>query len=110
MKLSFNGFWNDEDGLSIKEYITIVVMTIYIGLLLGTIVYSLIYQNSENYQTTFNNLMTIISVVDDPIKIIITAYFVTNLAGSLSVSTTSNSNSNTTNKSDIVNTNTNINK
>ena len=109
MKINLKGFWNDEDGLSMKDYIAIVLMTLYIGLILGTIIFVIIYQTSTTYESTLNKLMSLIALVDDPIKIIITAYFVTNLAGNISVNTNkTETNSSSNSKNENVNSSNNI--
>lgn len=68
-------FLNDADGITITDYICIIITAIYIILMLVCIGFSLMH-SANMYEIRFESLKDLLGILDDPVKILLTAYFI----------------------------------
>ena len=80
---NIKSFLTDDDGISITDYICLVITFIYLLIMVASVIYTLCWQDLNDFELRFSKLQTLLDILDDPLKIILTSYFVNGITGSL---------------------------
>lgn len=100
LKKTFKTFLNDEDGLTITDYLCILITLLYLILVIVTMIFSLCHPKGM-FEIRYNALRDLLGILDDPVKILLTAYFINGFAGVVK----GNYNSNTQTTDETISTN-----
>lgn len=80
IKKKCNNFLNDNDGMSITDYICVIITAIYLILMITSVIFVLMYDDMTSFELRFSKLESLLGILDDPIKLLLTAYFVNDVA------------------------------
>lgn len=74
-----NTFWNDEDGFTIKDFISVVlVMTFSISGIISCLYLTFLSYTNQNAEYV-NRILDLLDVLSYPVLIVITGYFGSNI-------------------------------